>query len=274
MYIYDPSRDSTNRVSETPVALHSCGDQRPRQESVIRRPNGRLDWHIIFILEGECLAEYESVSHLLTANDFILYPPKASQDYRYPSKVPTHAFWLHFGGTDIPRLLEECGLGGGIHHSRHSAELRPLIQALISTYRMGQPLWEIRGAGLVTQFLAELGCSVNPVRKMDDFVATLVERIHAAPATDIDINAYAADCGFSRSHFDFLFRTQVGMPPHRYLLNVRLKEASWILRHTDLPIAETAAQVGFVDSFYFSRLYKRKYGHAPIAERAPHPPKS
>ena len=268
MYIYDASRDTTNRISYTPVALHSCGDQRPRQESIILRPNGRLDWHIIYLLEGECIAEYAGSLHHLTAKDFIIYPPSTPQDYRYPGAVPTHAFWLHFGGTDIPRLLEQCGLSGGVYRSQGHTELRPLIQALISEYRVQQSLWEIRGAGLLTQFLAELGRAVNSDRKMDGFVATLVERMQANPAADIDITAYAADCGFSRSHFDCLFRTQTGMPPHQYLLSQRLKEASWLLRHTTLPISEIATQVGFSDAFYFSRLYKKKYGHPPIAERA------
>lgn len=269
MYIYDASKDTTNRISHTPVALHSCGDQRPRQESVILRPNGRMDWHIIYMLEGECTAIYGNQTYHLTAKDFILYPPNAPQDYRYLGAVPTCAFWLHFGGTDIPRLLELCGLDGGVYRSLSTAELRPLIQALISEYRVRQPLWEIRGAGLLTQLLAELGRAVDPVRKMDKFVTSLVERIHADPAAEIDVNTYAAVCGFSRSHFDHLFRAQMGMPPHQYLLNVRMKEASWLLRHTDLPVADIAAQVGFVDSFYFSRLYKKKYGHSPLAERHP-----
>lgn len=267
VHIYDASRDTTNRESTTPVALHSCGDQRPRQDSIIRRPDGRLDWHIIFVLEGECLAEYSGVLHRLVPNQFILYPPKTRQNYRYPSTIPTYAFWLHFGGTDVPRILSECGLGGGIHHSQHSGELRPLIHALIHEYRLQQPLWEIRGAGILTQLLAELGCSVNPIRRMDDFVTALIERMHTAPASDMDIGAYAAECGFSRSHFDHLFRTQVGVPPHQYLLNLRLKEASWLLRHTDLPVSEIAAQVGFSDSFYFSRLYKKKYNVSPRETR-------
>ena len=267
MHIHDASKDTTNHQSHIPIALHSCGEQRPRQESIILRPDGRMDWHIIFILEGECMVKYDQQLYRLTAKDFILYPPGAPQDYRYPGTLPTLAFWLHFGGTDIPRLLELCGIGGGVYHSQSSAELRPLIQALVSEYRVKQPLWEIRSAGLLTQLLAELGRAVNPNQKMDNFVATLVERIQAAPSADININAYAAECGFSRSHFDCLFRTQIGLPPHQYLLSQRLKEASWLLRHTALSVSEIAAQVGFADAFYFSRLYKKKYGHSPIAER-------
>lgn len=150
MFIYDASKDSTNRESFTPIALHSCGDQRPLQDSIIRRPLGRLDWHIIFVLEGECLVEYKGCSHRLVSNDFILYPPHVPQDYRYPGLVPTCAFWLHFGGTDVERLLSECGLNGGVHHSRNSAELRPILQSLIREYRIRKPLWDIRGAGLLT----------------------------------------------------------------------------------------------------------------------------
>ena len=267
VYIYDASKDTTNRISTTPVALHSCGDQCPKQESIILRPNGRMDWHIIYIMEGECAAKYGDQTYHLSAKDFILYPPNTPQDYRYPGVIPTHAFWLHFGGTDIERALREGGLSGGVFHCRQNGDLPSLVHSLTHEYRIKQPLWEIRGAGLLLQFLAELGRAINPDQKMDDFVAALVERILIDPASDINIDAYAQKCGFSRSHFDCLFRTQVGMPPHQYLLGQRLKEASWLLRHTALPVSEIAAQVGFADAFYFSRLYKKKYGVSPKETR-------
>ncbi len=270
MYIYDASKDSTNRESHTPVALHSCGDQRPQQESIILRPAGRLDWHIIFILEGECLAKYDGQTHRLTVGDFILYPPGTPQDYRYPGVIPTHAFWLHFGGTDIERILEECHLSGGVWHCRKSTEPRAIFPSLVHEYRLQQPLWEFSGAGLLTQLLAELGRSVDPDRSMDDFVTELIERIHATPSAPIDISAYAASAGFSRSHFDHLFRTQVGMPPHRYLLTTRLKEASWLLRHTALTVSEIAERTGFSDPFYFSRLFKKEFGRSPTQMREQH----
>ena len=268
MHIHDASKDTTNRLSPTPVALHSCGEQRPRQDSIIRRPDGRMDWHIILLLEGECIAEYQGKIHRLTAKDFILYPPNVKQDYRYTGVLPTYAFWLHFGGTDVERILGECHLAGGVYRCQKSGDLPTLIQSLIHEYRIKQPLWELRGAGLLVQFLAELGRAINPDRTMDDFVAALAERILIDPSADVDIDGYARQCGFSRSHFDSLFRAQTGLPPHQYLLGQRLKEASWLLRHTTVPICEVATRVGFSDPFYFSRLYKKKYGVSPREARA------
>ena len=227
-----------------------------------------MDWHVIFILEGECTAKYEGNVHRLAPKDFILYPPNVPQDYRYHGAVPTSAFWLHFGGTDVKRILRECGLDGGVYHCQQSGELPALIHGLIHEYRIKQPLWEIRCAGLLSQFLAELGRAVSHKQRMDDFVAALVERILIDPSADVDIDGYARQCGFSRSHFDSMFRAQTGLPPHRYLLNQRLKEASWLLRHTAVPISEVASRVGFPDPFYFSRLYKKKYGVSPKEARA------
>lgn len=268
MYIHDASRDITNFESDRPLALHSCGIQNPRQDSLILRPEGRLDWHIIFVIEGECMAEYGGRDTLLSKKYFVIYPPHARQKYSYSGEKPTRAFWLHFGGTEVRHIMEDCGLGGGVYHSQSSAELRALFPPMIREYRTKQPLWELRGAGLLAQLLSELARSISNDRRMDDFVAALVEHIHDDCASDIDISNLAAQAGFSRSHFDYLFRTQVGTSPHRYLLEVRLKEASWLLRHTDLPVAAVALQVGFPDPFYFSRLYKKHYGISPKEERA------
>jgi AraC-like DNA-binding protein len=43
-----------------------------------------------------------------------------------------------------------------------------------------------------------------------------------------------------------------------------LKEAKWQLLHTLKPVKQVAAELGFDDEFYFSRLFKRATGCAPL----------
>ena len=42
---------------------------------------------------------------------------------------------------------------------------------------------------------------------------------------------------------------------------------SGLVYHTDLPIPEIAAEVGFLDYNYFSRVYKSVYGKSPKTYR-------
>ena len=48
-----------------------------------------------------------------------------------------------------------------------------------------------------------------------------------------------------------------------YLMHVRLEQAKRLLEGSDIRIADVAAQVGYADQFYFSRLFKRATGITP-----------
>jgi len=52
------------------------------------------------------------------------------------------------------------------------------------------------------------------------------------------------------------------------VLERRLVEAKRLLQFTSLSINEVAAELGFHDIAHFSRFFKAKAGHPPIAWRA------
>ena len=54
----------------------------------------------------------------------------------------------------------------------------------------------------------------------------------------------------------------------QYLMSVRLKHASYLLRFSDLSISEIAQQVGFEDNNYFSRYVRQKMSMTPSEYRS------
>jgi transcriptional regulator GlxA family with amidase domain len=60
-----------------------------------------------------------------------------------------------------------------------------------------------------------------------------------------------------------IFHQELGISPWDYLNRYRIDRAKGLLQATDLPITEVAAQVGFEDSAYFSRVFHREVGQSP-----------
>ena len=90
--------------------------------------------------------------------------------------------------------------------------------------------------------------------------------------TSIDDIAKAV--GVSRSHLYRVFMGSVSQSPIDYLTNYRINEACYLLRNSQLSIAEIAVSVGFFDQFYFSRVFKKIKGVPPskfytLQEKAP-----
>jgi len=77
------------------------------------------------------------------------------------------------------------------------------------------------------------------------------------------ISALSAIAGLSDSYFFSLFKSATGFPPIAFFIRLRIWLARELLRNQNLSIKEVAAQVGYKDSFYFSRIFKLVTGVAP-----------
>ena len=71
----------------------------------------------------------------------------------------------------------------------------------------------------------------------------------------------------SRSNLMRVFRKATGQTPIEYLVRLRIQRAMELLRNTDLPITEIAMEVGFNDSNYFTRQFRKALQISPRAYR-------
>ena len=69
--------------------------------------------------------------------------------------------------------------------------------------------------------------------------------------------------GVSQNQLIRDFKKVYGMTPMRFLLNCRLQYAKNLLDTTEMEITEIAFASGFMDSGYFSKMFRRKYGITP-----------
>ena len=83
-------------------------------------------------------------------------------------------------------------------------------------------------------------------------------------ADNIDLNNIADEAFFSKFHFIRLFKKIYGVPPHQYLIQVRLAKAKELLG-TKTAVAETCYCVGFESISSFTGLFKRSFGITPSA---------
>lgn len=82
-------------------------------------------------------------------------------------------------------------------------------------------------------------------------------------AMDIDVADLAHAAGMSRHHFARSFARHTGSPPSEWLTDLRMREATRLLRAGDLPIAEIGRRCGFADPAYFCRAFRRRIGLSP-----------
>jgi AraC-like DNA-binding protein len=101
----------------------------------------------------------------------------------------------------------------------------------------------------------------------DRRISRAVGLVHARPEQGWTVAALADRSALSRSAFSERFLRLVGMPPHRYLAQLRLNKAAQRLRHHNDSIAMVAASAGYGSLASFSKAFKRQHGVGPRAFR-------
>lgn len=73
--------------------------------------------------------------------------------------------------------------------------------------------------------------------------------------------------GLHPKYFRVLFRKYTGLTPGGYLMQLRMRAARYYQHESRMRVKEVASAVGYDDPFYFSRLYRKFWGHAPTDDR-------
>lgn len=83
----------------------------------------------------------------------------------------------------------------------------------------------------------------------------------------ISLNEIASATGFSSGYISAVMSKEMGWSPIQYLNVYRIANACKLLRSTDMSIREIAAEVGYSDPLYFSRMFSKLKGCSPSKYR-------
>ncbi len=104
------------------------------------------------------------------------------------------------------------------------------------------------------------GLSAKSARRVEEYLREhFTEKVHVAEL--------AAVAGISPNHFIVRFAKTFGMPPHRYLINLRLDLAEKLLAEGEIAIVEIAYMTGFSDQSHLATTMKRYRGRTPTELR-------
>jgi AraC family transcriptional regulator len=80
---------------------------------------------------------------------------------------------------------------------------------------------------------------------------------------NISLEQLASVCDLSVNYFARAFKKCTGVPPHRWLVEMRLEKAKDLLLNTKTPLAEVAVACGFVDQSHLTKTFVRATGNTP-----------
>lgn len=81
--------------------------------------------------------------------------------------------------------------------------------------------------------------------------------------SDFNIDSIADTLGISRSAFFKKLKSLTGLAPVDMIKEIRLTKSVELLQNTDMTVSEIAFAVGFKESGYYGKCFRKKYGQTP-----------
>lgn len=255
------------------TAIASLRDHKERYDEKVEalrivRENGRNDWQILFVISGTMDIYAENGVLQAVENDICVFPPKLRNDYVFKINKEgksTAAYYIHYTGTAIDDIMAKTGISEVSVLKNMSIEVRRQFEWVLK-YHKNEEKYSALGtlllllSSLKSQDIGDISDHKRRIQKAADYIS-----LHYTE--DIDIDNCARLCNMSRGRFAHLFKEKYGVPPHGYMLNLRLKHSEELLRYSSLTVGEIAVQCGFSDAYYFTRLFTKNYGVPPTTFR-------
>jgi AraC-like DNA-binding protein/quercetin dioxygenase-like cupin family protein len=108
---------------------------------------------------------------------------------------------------------------------------------------------------------------VHPKARSLALMGEVISYLERNYTEDVTLDTLAGVAGMSVRNLLLLFKEATGHAPIEYLLQLRVARAAELLGATEMTVTDIAGHVGFNDSNYFTRQFRRITGVAPSVYR-------
>ncbi len=244
----------------------------PRASSHGRsRPHGARQHIVIVCAAGRGMCRLPSGNHPVSAGQALVLPTGVPHHYAADLDEPWTIWWMHVVGRAVDDYI--AAIGASVARPVVTLADPPRVISLIDTVIHEMERDEtssslLAASGAAAHALALLAADRRvPSRERIDPVAAALEHLRANMTTRVSVGELSGMAGLSESHFAALFHRSTGYGVLEYQTRLRMAQARELLDTTDRPITWIAHHVGYADSLYFSRQFRKIHGTTPSEYR-------
>jgi len=258
------------------------------------------DYEFIFIVHGSLEVQTTKESYVLQTNDIHIMSPNIWHRRQIPDDKTCSYYSIHFDFLPLgskhefspeDTYLSQCNRPG------HSVALidetllnRPLhVLGNIELPKKLRVLDPIRYTKILKRivecctekpFAYEIDIKADMLKLLkqilidtrshlvnsprdNDHLAAIVQFVLDNYQTSIDYNQLCHMYGYSYENFRKLFKRHTGKSPTAFITDLRIEKAIELLYTGEYTVTEVAFMVGYSDSGYFSRLFRKQKGISP-----------
>ena len=151
----------------------------------------------------------------------------------------------------------------------NAEEIAKSIYRIREEYGRKAPGYELRIKSyllyIFSQYMEAASASpkISSGKEASDIIGRALSFIHYNYGRNINVSDISDTALCSITYLERIFHSTLRTSPMNYLKDLRISKAMQLLGNTDMSISEIAYSVGFNDSSYFSRCFRKNVGREP-----------
>lgn len=238
-------------------------------------PAIRQNFVLHYIKSGKGTFFYKDLEISLQAGDLFLLKPNELTYYEADEKDPWSYYWLGISGSKsedyfkLSQIYSDCFLKSTskkstqtIHQSISSIidSTDPTNHATIGQLKILSSIYDLLFQ--LSHFAPQIHFqNKNATEQLCLNCRHIIDTYYNAD--NLSIQDIADKLNVNRSYLATIFNEHFRISPKEYLNQIRMKRARYLLKSSAEPIKVIAFSVGFSDSLYFSKAFKKFYQISP-----------
>ncbi len=267
-----------DKIERTPYAssliITDIGHFPETHYHFVERPHGAGEHIMIFNLSGKGWVRLENKLYTVSPNQVAFLPAGLPHAYGADDSIPWNIYWMHVSGKDAKAF---------------SQRLDSIVQEYVFDVVKAEPLIELFEAAirfslapldyktmtkltmLAHQILGESLMQWKGKRQASRVIeGRILRSIHYMQESldkNLSLEELARVATLSIPHYSSLFKSHTGSSPLRFFTRLRLQKACRLMEDPGQSLEAIAFQLGFNDSFYFGRIFKKYFDMSPSRYR-------
>ena len=224
-----------------------------------------------FVLEGECFLHIDKQSYLVRPGQLAFLPKGKLRAYTHASESFTMYEMSFFADTDGENLMATLGLSDGnfVVDVPSTETVRELFDSSLRRELHRDPLYDLAWCESLVKIIR---IYAEQRRKTETKDAALFKPVLEYMSDNVEKQVPSEELAglvyMEKTYFIKKFKACFGLPPNAYFNRMKLYRAMGLLVGTELSIEQIGRKIGFADTSYFARAFKRETGVSPSEYRS------
>lgn len=247
---------------------------------VMRTPNFTLrnfkddNLVLIYTTKGCLFCRQNGNSFSCEEGQYLLLDKRILHSYHFDKSIPSEILWMHINGDLANGIAAQINAISGLPFLGTDRRIYDSLKEFLKIQRDGtfDPFeCSSQIADVLHMILREAHTREQKILYLPEEYEfrTKVEKIlRGADLSEVTLESLCTKMNLNKYYFSHRFKVYYGIPPMKYVQNLRLEKAKHLLQYPDFKISAIATQFGFASHTYFSAAFKRNFGKTPEQYRS------